>query len=144
MPDRVTAYMQSPNGSRSFGVTVRGLRVLVTADEGQHDEGRSLASAIALLGPECTDEPAPPPPPEPAPPPERPRPNRNFTVGQRVRCNVHGAEGECTITDVGTGRNRGRVKVTGERMWCPAVNFDPCQDIVGPAQERECDDDRMY
>jgi len=124
MTDRVSTYMIGANGSRNFGVTLRGLKVLITADEGQHDEARALAEQIAAMGPaEVSAPPVVVPqtmePPEPA---RRERPA--FSVGQRVRCNVHGAEGECTIVEVGSGRNRGRVKITGERMWCPSGNFD--------------------
>ena len=122
MTDRVSAYMIRQNGSRAFGLRLRGIDVLITADEGQHDEARALAEQIAAMGPEQITEP-------PAPPPrvESPEPRRRpaFVVGQRVRCNVHGAEGECTIVEVGEGRHRGRVKITGSRAWCPAGNFDP-------------------
>lgn len=121
--DRVSAYMIRQDGSRAFSLRLRGMAVLITADEGQHDEARALAEQIAAMGPEKIPEPpAATPRVAIATAPRSPRPA--FVVGQRVRCNVHGAAGECTIVEVGEGRNRGRVKITGERMWCPAGNFD--------------------
>jgi hypothetical protein len=55
MPDpaRVTAFARQGDGSRSFGVTVNGCRILVTAPEGEHERGADLAATIADLGPEA-------------------------------------------------------------------------------------------
>ena len=59
--------------------------------------------------------------------PSLPDPRSPFAVGQRVRCTVHGAEGECTVTDVGTDRRRGYIKISNFRAWCPAHNFKAVQ-----------------
>lgn len=124
-PTRVTRFASQSNGARSFGITVNGLRVLVTADEGQHDAGAALASAIAALGPKTiapeTGAPAPTMPTEPAiVAPKR----REFRVGQRIWCNVHASRGFVTVTEVGSDRRRGYIKISGYRAWCPTHNFD--------------------
>lgn len=49
---------------------------------------------------------------------------RDFAKGERVWCNVNGAKGWTTVVEVGEGRNRGCIKISGERMWCPVHNFD--------------------
>ena len=127
MPDpaRVTVFAPQSNGCRSFGVTVNGFRILVTASEGRHDLGADLAATIADLGPEA--DPAEPleAPHVPEPPPiVAAPPRRAFQVGQRVWCNVRGSLGYCTVTEVGTGRRRGAIKISGYRAWCPISNFD--------------------
>jgi len=119
---RVARYAVQGDGSRSFGVTVRGLRVLVTASDGSHVEAEELAETIAALGPECVTE-APALAPAPEPPPVRKAAQR-FVVGQAVWCKVHGAQGWYTVTEVGSGRNAGRIRVREYRGWCPAHNFD--------------------
>lgn len=127
---RVCAFAIQGDGSRSFGVHVHGLAVLVTAPEGEHDVGAALASAIAGLGPEGISPVAPETPAKPtsAKPVSkyeaRCAARAAFSVGQRVWCNVNGSKGWTTITEVGTGRNKGRIKIQGERSWCPAHNFD--------------------
>jgi hypothetical protein len=126
MMERVTAFATQPTGARSFGLTVRGIHVLVTAEEGCHENGRALAAAIAQLGPEAEPHVQPEPDRSVRKPVSQPRPS--LAVGQRVWCTVHGAEGYCTVREVGEGRNRGRIKITGERCWCPAGNFRPEQD----------------
>jgi hypothetical protein len=80
-----------------------------------------LAEKIAALGPEHSEHVAArivEPEPE-----RRPTPRRSFVAGQVVMCKVHGSAGPCTITEVGTGRNRGRIKIAGIRGWCPETNF---------------------
>lgn len=121
---RVTAYAIQSDGTRSYGLTVRGIRVLVTADEDRSAEGLALAEAIAELGPENA------PVGEPAAEPEKEEQRastREFRAGERVYCTVHGSEGECTVVEVGAGRNRGRIKIRGYRPWCPAHNFRPLE-----------------
>jgi len=120
--DRISAYAIQADGSRSFGLTVNGVRVLVTAEDGKHTAGLLLANQIAHLGLEGIHEVESPKAvvDKPAYKPKR----RDFVVGQRVWCNVHGAQGERTITAIGDGRNAGRVKISGERCWCPITNFD--------------------
>jgi hypothetical protein len=122
---RVTSFRVQGDGSRSFSVAVNGLRVLVTAGEGHHDAGLALANTISALGPEteptATVEPARPTPVPVAPAPAK---RRNFHVGQRVWCNVHGSRGYTTVAEVGVGRNSGRIKIANYRAWCPVHNFD--------------------
>lgn len=121
MTTRITEFREQADGSRSFGLNVNGVSVLLTAGEGKHEAARALAQQIASIGPEGIDDVAlPETPPRPTP---APKPRSSFTVGQRVWCNVHGAEGYCTVTAVGEGRHRGYIKITGERAWCPAGNF---------------------
>lgn len=129
--ERVTAFMVQANGSRGFAVVVRGLKVLVSAEEGQHDAGLALAEVIAALGPAAPEQaPAARPasviaPVSPAPAPA-PAPSRAFAVGQRVRCVVHGAEGWHDVVEIGSGSHRGQIKVSNFRRgkaWCPAHNF---------------------
>jgi len=119
---RVTSFAVQADGSRSYGITVNGVRVLVTCEAGKHVQGLALANQIADLGPEGIEPVAPPSKLEE--PKAYVQKRRDFAVGDRVWCNVHGAEGECTVTAVGDGRNAGRVKITGERCWCPISNFD--------------------
>jgi hypothetical protein len=131
MSNRVTTYAQLPTGARCLGLTVNGIRVLLTPEnEAQQPDTEALAVAISALGPELA-----PLVPEPEPMPVIPTkstfvPAEKFTSGQRVWCKVHGAEGYYIVTQVGDGRNHGRIKVSGElikrageRMWCPAGNF---------------------
>jgi len=123
--DRVTAYAIQADGSRSFGLTVNGIKILLTAAEGQHDAGHELANKIArtFIPAARTTDRAETPKPVAETPAYKPK-RRDFVVGQRVWCNVHGAQGECTITAIGDGRNAGRVKITNERGWCHIGNFD--------------------
>jgi hypothetical protein len=118
---RITSFAIQADGSRSFGLDVEGIRVLITAGEERHEAGLALAGKIATLGPEAPERYPAPAAPKPTAP-HKPRPE--FTVGQRVWCNIHGVSAWCTVTEVGTGRNRGRIKIAGERCWCPAGNFD--------------------
>jgi hypothetical protein len=122
MGDRVTAYAIQSNGSRSYGLTVRGIKVLITADETQHESASILASAIAGLWPADIVEPTCTPKSEPKTTPVV-TPRREFVVGQTVWCRVHGSQGLCKITEIGAGRNYGRVKISGVRGWCPDSNF---------------------
>lgn len=119
---RVTIFAQQSNGSQSFAVTVRGLRVLVTAGDDRREAGEALAYEIATLGPEELASPKPEP--EPAPAPVAKQKSRSFRAGQVVWCNVHGSRGFATVTEVGDGRRRGYIKIAGLRAWCPAHNFD--------------------
>lgn len=126
-PERVTRFMQDGSGARRLGLSVRGIRVVVEPRGGdEQDAADALAEQIAALGPEDGERRAPAPPPAPMPPAlVAPRPAKApFVVGERIYCTVHGAEGFCTVTEVGTGRNRGRIKITSERGWCPEFNFD--------------------
>jgi hypothetical protein len=116
---RVTAFAVQADGSRSFAVTVGGLRVLVTADDERHDDGNALAATIAGLGPEtlATSDVKDAAPAKPGPKPPA------FVVGQVVWCKVHGSEGEYIVAEVGTGRRAGEIKVRGFHGWCPRHNF---------------------
>ncbi len=123
-PARITRYMQTASGGHRLGLTVRGIRVTVEpGDLAQQGDVEALALAIAALGP--ADAPAPlSQPPRPAPPViPPPAPVKPFAVGEHVYCKVHGAEGWRTVTAVGVDHNRGRIKVSGTRAWCPAHNF---------------------
>ena len=123
MYPRITAFAVQPTGARNFGFTVRGIRVLVTADEDNHEAGRLLAEAIAALGPEAASAPEPPPAPVPAIVEKPAAQPAAFQVGQPLWCTVHGAEGVYHVTEVGSGRNHGRIQVRETRGWCPAHNF---------------------
>lgn len=123
--ERITMFAPGGNGGRNLQVCVLGVNVLVTpSDASEQERANELARLIAALGPKDDPEAAPPPPArapaKPAPVVEAVRP---FVVGERVWCTVHGAEGFCTITEVGSGRNSGRVKITSCRGWCPSFNF---------------------
>ena len=125
MSTRIARYMETATGAQCLGLSVRGVRVLLTpADSDGQAAAETLALAIAALGPEVAD----PPPSAQTIPIAAPAPvarGRRYEVGDRVWCTVRGAEGWCTVTEVGVGRNQGRIKITGERMWCPASNFRP-------------------
>lgn len=122
MTGRVTAFAIQSNGSRSYGLVVRGVKVLITADESQYVVAEKLAAEVAELGPEYVAEPeretAPERNPEPAV-----STRKAFTEGQVVWCRVHGSQGLCKVTEIGSGRNRGRIKIAGVRGWCPDSNF---------------------
>jgi hypothetical protein len=124
--DRIARYAQLPTGGHCLGITVRGVRVLVTPPTGDdQDEAEAVAAAIAAIGPEQVvklEQLQPEMPPAPLVPPRNHA--RNFKVGQRVWCNVHNCEGWHTVTEVGTGRHSSRIKVASWRTWCPSINFD--------------------
>jgi len=120
---RITAYAIQSNGSRSYGIVVRGVKILITADESQYEVAEKLAFDIAELGPVCVSEhhvksPAPEDKPSQIIPARR-----SLVEGQIVWCRVHGSKGFCKITEVGTGRNGGCIKISGVRGWCPDSNF---------------------
>jgi hypothetical protein len=124
MSDRITAYAIQADGTRAYQVRVNGVRILLTAQEGQHNAAMELAGIISGIGPAEAPESEPAQIDQTTSVLQVRKQRPDFVVGQRVWCNVHGSEGYCTITEVGTGRNRGRVKITGMRAWCPACNFD--------------------
>ena len=121
--DRITRFAETSTG-RAVGLSVNGIRVLVTPDgREQQDAADALAAAIANLGPAA----APPAPPQPTvvePLPERSPIPEPFRVGERVWCHVVGARRYYDVVEVGAGRNHGRIKISGERAWCPASNFE--------------------
>lgn len=125
--DRVVAFGEQADGTRGFAVVVRGLKVLVRAERGQHDVGRALAETIAALGPAANPVSVPEHRASVAPIMRLWIPPPTFAVGQRVWCTVHGAEGEHTVTAVGSDHHRGQIKISGERMWCPIHNFQPIE-----------------
>ena len=120
----MTRFAQGPTGARRLGLTVRGVPVLVEPrDADQQATAEALADRIAALGPataEVARVATPVVPPALAHSSAAPVP---FVVGQRVWCTVHGSQGECIVTEVGAGRNRDRIKISGFHGWCPAHNF---------------------
>ncbi len=121
--DRITRYMQTASGARQLALTVNGIRVLIQPrDDGEQAAAEALALAIAALGSAAVPA-IPRPPTVVRAAPVEPVAPRPFAVGERVFCRVHGAQGWSTITDVGIGHNRGRIKIAGERAWCPVGNF---------------------
>ena len=120
MTDRITRYSHG-----NLGLRVAGVEILIRPTEEQADVAAELAARIAALGPPGPPSVATPalaavPLDPPSSPPASPLP---FSVGERVYCTVHGAAGWTTVTEVGQGRNRGRIKILGLRNWCPAGNF---------------------
>lgn len=120
---RIARYMKNNAGGHNLGVRVLGGRILIEADADNQDRADLLARMISDLGPEDIT-PSPPPVVSIAEKTEVPVRKRDFVKGERVWCNVYGAEGWTTVVEVGEGRNRGRIKIVGERMWCPVHNFD--------------------
>lgn len=121
---RVTRFMKNGNGGQNLGLRVLGVEILISANAENQERADQLAQLIGEIGPEDIA-----PPPSTVPASERPRDpaparKRVFAVGERVWCNVHGAEGWSTVTEVGAGRRQGYIKISGERMWCPVHNFD--------------------
>jgi hypothetical protein len=122
---RVTRFTPGGAGGRLLSLTVCGISVhVIPRDAEEQEAAEVLAEQIASLGPAQSATPAAVPQvatvPAVTPAVATHVP---FTVGEKVFCIVHGARGWYTVTEVGNGRHRGRIKISGERMWCPSHNF---------------------
>lgn len=125
MTERITRYMENGAGGRTFELRLNGVRVCVVADfKDQVSQAEANAQLIADLGPE--NLPSTPTRQVSYVPPvtatDKPVTRKRWTVGDRVRCNVFGAQADHTVLDV---RPRdGYIKINGSRSWCPPYNFD--------------------
>lgn len=114
MSERITRY-----STGNLGMTVNGIRILLTVSADQEDAARLLADAIVAIGPEAipaTDQPL-----TPTEKPEPKRTTKRFVVGQSVWCNVTAIRKWMIVTAVHAD---GRIKVDGGRSWCPLHNFN--------------------